>query len=206
VAAQRANAAGAFFNDHYYLSAALSGSANNVTLDYDFNAGSWWAHTNAANQWAKWRPVAGLELYAGQAASGIIDKAYVPGVTQDNGANFTAYWRGPWITFQEPYLRKRVRQMHMDGKGVVDVYLARDFRTGDELLGASVFQLPISTTFGSASTQFGGPGVFGDSPAQDQRVFPTLGVGRSFSVLVQGSSNQDLEVDSMTMNIQRRKD
>jgi hypothetical protein len=48
--------------------------------------------------------------------------------------------------------------------------------------------------------------VFGDAPSQDQRVFPTLGVGRSFSVLVQGTSNQDLEVDSFTMNIQRRKD
>jgi hypothetical protein len=48
-------------------------------LDYDFNAGSWWAHTNAANQWAKWRPELGLELYAAQAAAAIVDKSYVPG-------------------------------------------------------------------------------------------------------------------------------
>jgi hypothetical protein len=73
---------------------------NNLTLDYDFNAGSWWAHTNAANQWAKWRPSSGLELYAAQAAAAIVDKSYVPGTTQDNGANFTAYWRSPWITFR----------------------------------------------------------------------------------------------------------
>jgi hypothetical protein len=206
LASGRPNAAAAFFNDHYYLSVPVASGVNNLTLDYDFNAGSWWAHTNAANQWAKWRPSSGLELYAAQAAAAIVDKSYVPGTTQDNGQNFPAYWRGPWVTFQEPYVRKRLRQIHMDGKGVVDLYLARDFRGGDELVRASVFQLPISTTFGSGTTTFGGAGSFGDASAQDQAVLPTLGVGRSFSVLVTGTSNQDLEVDSVTMNIQRRKD
>jgi hypothetical protein len=205
-ASARANAAGVFLNDHYYLSVSTGGATNNLTLDYDFNAGSWWAHSNAANQWATWRPAGGLELYAVQAAAAVVDKSYVPGLLQDNGVNFTAYWRSPWIAFQEPYVRKRVRQMHMDGRGVVDVYVSRDFRSGDELLGASVFQLPIPTSFGDATTTFGGTGVFGDAASQDQRVFPTLGVGRSFSVLVQGASNNDLEVDSMSLFIQRRKD
>jgi hypothetical protein len=115
----RGNAAGVFFNDHYYLSVPTTGATNSLTLDYDFNAGSWWAHSNAANEWATWRPAAGLELYAAQASAAIVDKSYVAGTTQDNGANFTAYWRSPWIAFQEPYVRKRVRQMHMDGRGVV---------------------------------------------------------------------------------------
>jgi hypothetical protein len=47
-----------------------------------------------ANQFARWRPGAGVELYAAQAAAAIVDKCYVAGVTQDNGVNFAAYWLG----------------------------------------------------------------------------------------------------------------
>jgi hypothetical protein len=204
VAAQRGNAAGTFLNDHYYLSVATSGAQNNLTLDYDTISKSWWFHSNAANQFARWRPGAGIELYAAQAASAVVDKCYVPGVTQDNGANFTAYWLSSWITFDQPFRRKRIRGIHVDGTGVLDAYIAKDFTASQTLIKSDVFTYSGTTsTFGGAGV-FGGDGIFGDTPTESERLMPTLGVARAFSFMAQSQSAQPLELDALTTFMQFR--
>jgi hypothetical protein len=204
VAAQRGNAAGTFLNDHYYLSVSTSGTQNNLTLDYDTISKSWWFHSNTANQFARWRPGAGIELYAAQAGAAIVDKCYVPGVTQDNGVNFTAYWVSSWITFDQPYRHKRIRGIHVDGTGVLDAYIAKDFTLSQTLVKSDVFTYSGATsTFGGAGT-FGGDGIFGDTPTESERLMPTLGVARAFSFMAQGISDQPLELDALTTFMQFR--
>lgn len=57
---QRSHAAGAYFNNHYYLSfASGTSSVANRTLDYDVQLKSWWLHDLTSNQWVIWEPVAG---------------------------------------------------------------------------------------------------------------------------------------------------
>src|SRR6266496_6497441 len=128
VGAQRKRACGGFINDHYYLSICTSGSTNNFTLDYDTTTRSWWKHTNTSNQFAPWRPTADQELYSAIPAAARVDRVYVSGQLQDNAANFTSQWTGPWLTvsgiyrrryLQEPYRNKRIRQIHVDGTGIL---------------------------------------------------------------------------------------
>jgi hypothetical protein len=204
VAAQRQNAAATFFNDHYYLAVCTSGTTNNLTVDYDTVNQSWWFHSNTVNQFARWRPGSGVELYAAQAAAAIVDKCYVPGVLQDNGVNFTAYWLGPWITFDQPFRRKRIRGIHVDGTGILDAYIAKDFALGETLVRGDIFSYAAATsTFGGTGT-FGGDGVFGDAPAESERLLPTLGVTRAFSFKAQSTSAQPMEMDALTTFMQFR--
>jgi hypothetical protein len=50
--AHRANAAGCYYADHYYLSyPSGSSSTNDRTLDYDVQLKSWWLHSLAPNEW-----------------------------------------------------------------------------------------------------------------------------------------------------------
>jgi hypothetical protein len=173
-------------------------------LDYDTVNQSWWFHTNAANQFARWRPSAGVELYAAQAASAVVDKCYVEGVLQDNGVNFTAYWLGPWVTFDQPYRRKRLRGIHVDGTGVLDAYIAKDFAGAETLIKQDIFSYDGTTsTFGGSGT-FGGAGVFGDAPGETEDLLPTLGVARAFSFKAQSVSAQPMEMDALTTFIQFR--
>ena len=205
VAAQRVNAAGKYFNNHYYLSICTTGSTNNLTLDYDSQTDSWWFHTNTANQFALWRPGSGLELYAIQAGAAILDKSYVEDVFQDNGASYNSYWQGPWFSFKQPYLRKRVRRFHVEGDGPVDVYMSHDFTDAPQLLGQSAFPGPDGTTFGGSGT-FGGAGTFGDPSGFGQHRYYSLGVARVWSPRFEANTSAEAEIESFTFNITPRKD
>jgi hypothetical protein len=128
----------------------------------------------------------------------------VPGTTQDNGANFTAYWLGPWITFDQPFRRKRIRGIHVDGTGILDAYIAKDFTASQTLIKSDVFTYSGATsTFGGAGV-FGGDGIFGDTPLESERLMPTLGVARAFSFMAQSQSAQPLELDALTTFMQFR--
>lgn len=143
---ERQNAAGAYFNNHYYLSFATNGSAsNNRTLDYDVQLKSWWLHDLAANQWALWEPGGDTNLYACSpgVSKGVV-QAFVPGIYTDVGANYTganglsAYWLSAWQVFwifinrhriPVPDIKKRVRQLHFDGSGEIIPIIAKNFST-----------------------------------------------------------------------------
>jgi hypothetical protein len=195
-------AAGAYFNDHYYLSVSTSGSANDLTLDYDFQLGSWWLHDNAEAQWAVFTGSSTPELYGAKGTS--VRKCYSAGVTQDEGANFTSYWKGPWHVFGNEHVRKRVRQIRFDGTGTIDVYVAKDFAPG-ETLNKTVTFTGGGTLFGGSGS-FGGAGTFGDPASVQFDRIVTPGVARAWSLRVGNSSSSSWQVDSYLCAIQPRKD
>jgi hypothetical protein len=195
----RTHAAGIVHNDHYYLSVALDSGHLDVTLDFDTTLDSWWLHTYAANEWA----VANGAVYGANASAALVSEAFVPGLTQDNGANFTAYWKGPWQTYNAPYIRKRLRRLHIDGTGPLDVYLSRDFAT-DQVLAKTAACSTSATTLGGTGT-FGGSGYYGDtSNAVEDNVF-TPGVARAWSVGFTATSSTHMEIDSYTMAFTTRR-
>lgn len=218
----RAQAAGQYFDSHYYLSLPLvSGSTtNDTTLDYDAQLGSWWKHTIPSNQMAIWHSGGtGTQpyLYSAKSTAAIVDQMFVPNVYQDNGMNFQWAWRGPWQSpmfyrhawYQTPYYRKRLRQVRIDGFGTVDFSMALDF-AGDETLVASnvlassgtgsIFGGSDGTTFGAADGS-----LFGVPSIQRARFF-SLGVANAFSVVFSATSSTADSITSYIMMLVARRD
>lgn len=204
-------AAGVYWNNHYYLSFSTAGVANNVTLDYDLRLSSWWYHSIGSNQWAVWHP-SDPGLYSAKATAAKVDHAFVPGVSQDNGANYTWVWRGPWQSptfyrrrrFPTPEFRKRLRQLRFDGQGTVDVSLAKDFTGGEVLVQSDALAADVGDTFGGAGT-FGGSGAFGGGTQVPLAKLYSLGVARAFSVVFGATSSAGAAIYSYTLYIQDRK-
>jgi hypothetical protein len=214
VGGQRTQAAGVYFNGHYYLSVAgTGGGSNDTTLDWDTTLNSWWRHSFGSNQFAVWHPVGSAQLYSGKATSAIVDQCFVPGVNQDNGTNFTWIWRGPWQSpsyfrrrlFPTPYYRKRLRQVRFDGQGTVDFSLAKDFAGTETLIRSNVFASVAGTNFGG-SQPFGGPQLFGGAASILRGRVYTLGVANAFSMVFGATSNTADTVDSYLMILHDRRD
>lgn len=205
---QKTNAAAEFYNDHYYLSIAIDGAtANNVTLDYDSTTSSWWKHTNAANQFALWRPSSSsnMYLYGANSLAVRVDRFYVPDIFQDAGVNYVSDWTGPWLAFKEPYRHKRGRQIHMEGHGRVNVYMGQNFIQTLSLLRTDAFASEAAGGhFFGDSTLFGGTEIFGDVIEQGEVRIYSLGVARSFSFKFENTGDSDIEVDAYTVMITPR--
>ena len=213
-AVRLADAAGVFLNDHYYLSIAIAGGTTNaLTVDYDTRINSWWLHSNSGQAWTVWRSTNAAEIYFARSGAGAVDKAYVTGITQDNSANFTAYWTGPWQTAEsyyrhrgwaQPYVKKRLRQIHVDGTGIIDAYIGTDFSASTTQWALDIFGYSsVSTLFGGANN-LGGIGAFGDSGSQAQRRLYSFGVGRAFSFEIRQTNSQVMEMDAYTMYMNPR--
>jgi hypothetical protein len=213
VAAQRKRACGGFINDHYYLSICTTGTTNNLTLDYDTTTSSWWKHTNTANQFALWRPATDQELFSAIPTAARVDKCYVIDQLQDNGANYTVQWTGPWLSvsgvyrhryLQEPYRNKRIREIHVDGAGTVDAYISKDFGLSSTLILTDIFfYTGTVNTYGGSGTS-GVEGFFGGNATQAARRLYTLGVCRVFSFQIQSTSINPFEMDAYTPYITPR--
>lgn len=201
-----ANACGAWFNSHYYLGFSSAGGANDLLFDYDSLLDSWWLHSTPVNDMAHVSAVAGPRLYAGSATAARVDRLFAPGATQDNGATFTSYWLGPWLSFGEPYRLKRVREINFDGKGWLTVSIGKDFSYGTQDFKTVRFAQDTST-FGGGTDTFGGGGLFGGNANEVQRasVF-TPGVARSWTLKLTTVQDDQTEVDSITWLIQKRTD
>lgn len=152
---QREKAAGAEFNNHYYLSYASGTSeTNNRTLDYDLQLKSWWLHDLAGRQWVQHEPVSpgpsGLYLIPSGTKKGVV-KAFVEGVYEDSGAIYTgngqlgAFWYSAWDPFayyilrhrlEAPFIKKRIRQVYFDGEGKIVPIVFKNFSvSGQETAG-----------------------------------------------------------------------
>lgn len=174
--AQRANAAGAYYNNHFYLSFASDASATNSrTLDYDMQLKSWWLHDLTANQWAQYEPSEiGLYSVRPGTSKGVI-QAFVPNVFADVGEPYagahslTAYWFGSWIPFyifihrhavSAQFVKKRVRAIHFDGSGIINPIVFKDFHQSAVQLPAVVGSSPqyepaLPVNFAAGETTFG---------------------------------------------------
>jgi hypothetical protein len=204
-------ASGVVFDGHYYLAVSTSGSANNLLLDYDLRLGSWWIHSLPVSDLTIWEPAGSPQLHASVAGVARTDQLFVPGRTLDAGDvvySGGTYWRGAHHVFGAPQIRKRARALHFDGKGVIEVSIAKDFArtfvdrgqadfTGNEgdfgVSDGSLFGVGNGTIYGGASD------------VQEQK-FATLGVARAWSVEFGNTTSDEMEVESYTFMIEPRRD
>lgn len=207
----RSRAAGVFLDGHYYLAIAGFGeTANTLLLDYDVVNDAWWIHTVAANQLVLWQTVNGTLLIGARSGLSRLDSYFVDGLTQDAGANFLAYWSGPFHAFGAPALRKRVRQIHFDGLGVIDVALTKDFQqgtSGSEVLSLvsdpAMFGVDDGTLFGVDEVD--PPKPYGGARLVEEAKIYTPGVARTWSVTFGNQTADSFEIDSYTFAIEMRK-
>ena len=205
-----ANAAGVYWNNHYYLSFPSSG----VTLDFDLTKGSWWEHSISSNQFAIWHGTGSAGLYSAKASSAVVDRCLVAGTPTDNGAAMQWHWRGPWLspsgdlrrTRPTPYHRKRWRQIRVEGFGTVDFSIAKDFAPTESLIRADIFPTDPSTTFGGSGTFGGSTSIFAGGAGVARADLHSLGVARVLSVVVGATSSDPASIYSMTHVVQNRKD
>lgn len=213
--AQRANAAGAFHNDHYYLSVGISSSSqNDTTLDFDFTLSSWWKHSFAASQFAVWRASNSQQIYSAAAGAARVDNLLVANTYSDNGSGYQAYWTGPWQSpayfrrriIQTPDHRKRLRQVRFDASGKLSLYLARDFAASSSFVKSFDFT-GSPTTFGGGDS-FGGGGKYGDLVSVAQGRVYSLGFARAYSLqwLSDATSTSPWELENYLLLMEERTD
>jgi hypothetical protein len=101
-----------------------------------------------------WDAGAGQGLYGARSSGLTVNQLFVPGLNQDDvpaaggaGTSYSTYWTGPWITFQQPYRRHRLREVHFDGKGRMAFSIARNFQKVPEAV--------FNTLFGTEAGTFG---------------------------------------------------
>lgn len=171
-------AAGVYFEGHYYLSiATASPLINDLTLDFDFELGSWWIHDFAVSDWAPTQTGPdGPALYGAKDGTAVLSRCFVPGETEDNDSPFVAYWKGPHLIFGSAATRKRVRQVRVDGTGEdVQFALSKDYEPAAAVIKTA--DLSSSQTIG--------------------RVFlPTPGVAKAWSLEVQGAGPFEIDAQS----------
>jgi hypothetical protein len=171
----RQKAAGAYYNNHYYLSFPSGETETpNRTLDYDVQLKSWWLHDLSGYQWQLWEPKTGESALYGLVTGkqlGFV-KSFVTGLYTDRGTNYTgngslgAFWISPWEPFayyifrhriEAPFLKKRVRQIFFNGEGQIQVEAFKDFSIGGRIEKGVVGANEIATSavtpvnFGAAS-------------------------------------------------------
>ncbi len=195
---------GAFHNGHYYLAASFNGVRK--VLDYDAELGSWWVHSPPMAALATWDRGTTLDLVGVSGDAGEAWHLFKADELSDPSGVFESYWSGPFHTFGAPHLRKRCRQVHIDGRGLVDVYAATDY---DPTHGAVEGQGSFSAAgdggiFGGAGT-FGDPaGVFGGGGGVGEDSLYSLGVGRSWSMTFYSAYEGYWELDAYTMLMDKR--
>ena len=159
-AGERENAAGAYYNNHYYLSfPSEESTTNNRTIDFDVILKSWWYHDLAGNQWAVWEPTTGkTNLYTIPAVTkaGVV-QAFVPGVYTDSGSTYKgngtlgAWWISSWEPFayyifrhriKAVELKKRVRSIFFNGSGEIIPLIYKNFAVSPTQYPAVVGSTP----------------------------------------------------------------
>lgn len=202
--AKRSQAAGAYFNNHYYLSFASGASTTaNRTVDYDVQLKSWWLHDLTGNQWSIWEPVTGkpaLYTLPPETKAGLAH-AFVESIWTDRGKIYrgseglAAFWKSSWEPFayyvfrhriKAPFLKKRVRQIFFNGEGSIIPIVYKNFLQAGAQQGAVVgnkpqYVLEKPTDFEASEEEFGGgTAIFGT----EETLFggeQTVGAARIYS-------------------------
>lgn len=213
------NAAGAFFENSYYLSVPVNTSTNEITLEYNLDTQSWWIHSCASNQFAISDPSGTPRLYSASPAHIVIHRAFDPTTYSDTNATdnvpYTSYWTGPYWAWGMPHLNKRISQYRIDGLGEWQTQTSSTFQGNYETLGYGI----IWEDSASSSGNFGGSGDFGDpnetgtffgpQAGVSQRRYPTphKGWGRAWSLkIIDNAAINDMEIFSIAAFTRPRTD
>ncbi len=200
-----------YFDGHYYLAIPYgdTATANNLLLDYDVTLESWWVHSHAVAALTTWERGLlgnvlgrGVGLYAPRAAGVEVDQLMVAGLFTDAGAPYESYWRGPFHVFKTQYRRKRVHQIHFDGKGRIAVTVYKDFFIGGEQLDDVDFAASLGTIGGGGI--FGGSGLFGGDAEIQEAFILNPGVARAWSIELGNNTDSEFEVESYTFFLRER--
>jgi len=205
-----ANSSAVLYRNHYYLS---SGSD---VLDYDLTLKSWWKHSFKSGSIADFTTRfdgAAEQLHCISANK--VGRMFDDGVFTDFGLTYSWKWAGPWLSPGQarmvyPAVRKRLKALRIDGKGLVGLKLGHDFaddssaqsvtaQNPDGSISQSLFPRPTSTTFAPASndgTYFGdyitggtgpvtliAPTYFSDYQSWQQARVWGQGVSRAWSLI-----------------------
>lgn len=185
------NACATYHQGSYYLSLPRTSNENELILEYQVDAGSWWVHSAAASDFALLDPSGTPRLYSAAPGANRLDQAFAPNTWADNGAYYGSYWKGPFWVWGNPHVNKRINQLRADGRGSWDLFATERFGEDYEKLDYVILESPSES-----SDVFGGPGTF--APAVDdghlfgpglginQRLYPTPldGYGRAWSFLI----------------------
>jgi hypothetical protein len=177
------------------------------TLDFDTRLGAWFIHDYTPMAWVEWAPGTGEPaLYASR--PGRLEQAFTPTVKLDGADIFQAYWRGPFHTFNQSFVNKRVRRIAFDGSGFIRVALATDFRQTYSFQGRYDFQEDQRASGGQSAGVWGsGPGIWGGGLAEvSVAEILTPGVARAWSVEFGNNTEDPFIVDSYSFFINFRKD
>jgi hypothetical protein len=207
-AGARDKSAAGFWNGRYFLSIPSTGLVNDLTLEFDVVRDAWWPHTVGEAGWATWEQGGLSVLYGARAGGSTIDRMFVPGELRDNGNVFSAYWKQPWQTFGDPIRRKRIRLIHFDGKGRVQVSVAKTFSHSAEQLADVSFASNDGVAGVNDGTLAGaddGSLAGGALDVAEARIV-TPGVARAWSVQIANSTADALEIDSINFALTGRKD
>lgn len=219
------NSAAVFYENSYYLSVPVNGSANELTLEYNLDTQSWWMHTCVSNQFAVSDPAGTPRLYSASPANIVIHRAFDPNsFTDSNGTNdlpYTSYWTGPYWAWGQPHLNKRINQYRIDGLGDWRTETSSTFQGPYETLGFGV----VWESEAVAGEDYGGAGKFadvdeeGDPPLTNsifgpqggvtQRRYPTphKGWGRAWSLkITDDAANNNMEIFSIAAFTRPRTD
>lgn len=188
---------GVWHRRHYYLSGQYGSSWG--MLDYDADLDSWWPNSVSARAVGVWSPQGAgtarmVGLYGSGAGQSQLWQLFVEGRGSDPDGDFTSYWSSPFHTFGAPHLRKRGREIHFDGKGLVSVTLTGGY---DPTVGTP----DKTTTLTSAGTgrPSGGSGVVTSGIQIGEDSVYSFGVARAWSVTFTGVSDFYWEIDAYTM-------
>ncbi len=168
-------AAGAYYNNHYYLSfTQAGGTTNKRTLDYDLVLKSWWLHDLATPGWTVQPRESKERLYfLPTGVSKGLAEAFVEGIYTDLGVNYVgnglmgAYFLTNWESFayyifrhrvKAPMLKKRIRSIFFNGEGQIVPAVFKDFTQSETQLAAVVgneeqYEVKIPTNFASGNEE-----------------------------------------------------
>lgn len=218
----------AFYDDKYLISIAVSGE-NDYILEYDTTNGSWWIHqisldtttTTAPSDWAILTvgststlycsvPVDMPSLTTSRVFEAFKANTYVDRDTEtspDRTVVYPSHWTTGWETYNQPHLRKIIRQLRVDGIGQYDVLSARSFGstlTTEENLLWEQAETENGGTFGGSGT-FGGAGTYGGEVLVEERRFYTPGVARAWSWKISAQGGP-MEIYAYTTAVEMRTD
>lgn len=163
---------------------------NSETLEWDSRTEAWWRHSVGFNRFTD-RGVDESFIGTGGVSgpnSGYVRNAFTPNSNAQDGAsvNFTSIWCSPWHEFGSPYVRKRLRQIQLEGWDAWDLYVSKDFVQNFVADKVGMFAAGV------------------DQHARYEHY--SLGVANAWGIELRSATGSKGEIFAYTMNVIARKD